>query len=141
MPLRPDVVGALVDDLLGDLGLATHGVDGDDRALDRQQLQQLGDRGDLVGFLVHRAGGEHELLDRTPGRDHVHRAVAERPVEGAARGLAVDCDHALHSAREALRPGDEAGLETLRVERAEDEAELIVARRTVGEGQEATQER
>ena len=49
---------------------------------------------------------------------------------------AVDRDHALDGAREALRPGDEAVLKALRVERAEDEAELIVTRRAVGEGQE-----
>ena len=71
----------------------------------------------------------------------MHCALAAGPVEGAARRLAVDGDHALDAAREALRPGDEAALEALRIESAEDEAELIMARRAVGERQEAAQER
>jgi hypothetical protein len=53
--------------LLGDLLLTAHGVDGDDRALDRQQVEQLGDGCDLVGFLGHRAGAQNELLGRAPG--------------------------------------------------------------------------
>jgi superfamily II RNA helicase len=71
----------------------------------------------------------------------VHCTLAAGPIEGTARRLAVDRDHALNRAREALCPGDKAALEAVRIERAEDEAELIVARRAVGEGQEAAQER
>jgi hypothetical protein len=51
---RKHVVAALRDDLLGDLGLTAHRVDGDDAALEREQLQQGGDGGDLVGL---RLGG------------------------------------------------------------------------------------
>ena len=47
---RQQVVGAAVDDLLGNLGLAAHGVDGDDAPAQLQQRQQLGDGGDFVGI-------------------------------------------------------------------------------------------
>ena len=49
---RQHIVGVPLDDRLGDLGLAAHGVDGHDTARYLEQLQQLGDRGDLVGFVV-----------------------------------------------------------------------------------------
>ena len=45
---RQQVVGAAVDDLLGNLGLAAHGVNGDDAPAQLQQRQQLGDGGDFV---------------------------------------------------------------------------------------------
>lgn len=38
------VIGALVDNLLGDGRLAADGVDGDDGALERQQVEQLGNK-------------------------------------------------------------------------------------------------
>ncbi len=47
---RQQVVGAAVDDLLGNLGLAAHGVNGDDAPAQLQQRQQLGDGGDFVGM-------------------------------------------------------------------------------------------
>ena len=48
---REEVIGTLAHDLLCNRGLATHSVEGHDRTTDLQQAQQLGDRGDLVGFL------------------------------------------------------------------------------------------
>ncbi len=46
-----DVVGAPLEDLARDGALAAHGVDGHDGALDRQQVEQLRDRHDLVGLV------------------------------------------------------------------------------------------
>jgi hypothetical protein len=43
-----DVVAALRDDLFGGGPLAVEGIDGHDRALERQHLEQLGHGGDLV---------------------------------------------------------------------------------------------
>ena len=47
---RENVIGLLVDDLLSDITLATHRIDGHDSAFDRQHVQELGDSDDLVGF-------------------------------------------------------------------------------------------
>ena len=71
----------------------------------------------------------------------MHGAFAAGPVERAAHSLSVDRDDARDGVREALRPGDEAVLEAGRVERAEDEAKLVMARRAVRKRQETTQER
>ena len=48
---RQHVIGPAVHDLLGNLPLATHGVNGHDAALQIQQVQQLGNGGDLIGLL------------------------------------------------------------------------------------------
>ena len=45
---REDIISLLVDDLLRDVALTSHGIDGYDRALDRQQVEKLRDRDDLV---------------------------------------------------------------------------------------------
>jgi hypothetical protein len=50
-----------------------------------------------------------------------------------ARGLAVDGDHAFRQASAGRNPGGEAPLELLGVKRGEDVAEVIVARRAIGE--------
>ena len=68
-----DVIGPLVHDLLGDVALTAHGIDGDDGALDRQHVEQLGDRHDLIGFFRHLELSEHEPLARREGRDRVDR--------------------------------------------------------------------
>ena len=89
---RQHVVALLFDDLLGDLGLTAHRVDGDDAALDAQQRQQLRDRRDLVGL---RLGGhlpEHDAVGRRPGTDEMQRRQAGGAVMRAAQRLAVDGD-------------------------------------------------
>jgi hypothetical protein len=45
---RENVVGLLVDHLLGDLALAAHRINGHDRPLDRQHVQKLRDSNDFV---------------------------------------------------------------------------------------------
>ena len=47
-----DVIRLLVDNLLRDLALASHSVDGDDGTFDGQQVQQLWNSDDLIGFSV-----------------------------------------------------------------------------------------
>ena len=135
------VIGLFVDDLCGDLLLAAHGIDGDDGALEGQQVEKLGDGGDLVGLLIHRPCAQHQLLLGTPGRDHMHRTPVPGPVEGAAKGLAVHRHDAFERAGKRLRPGDEAGLEGGRIERPENQPELVVARCAVRKGQKTAQER
>jgi hypothetical protein len=47
---RENVVGLLVDHLPGDLALAAHRIDGHDRPLDLQHVEELGDSNDFVGL-------------------------------------------------------------------------------------------
>ena len=92
---RQDIVAALIDDLLGDVALAVERVDGHDRALEREHLQQLRHRGDLVGLGVGGDLRQHQALLAAPGADHVQRRLAAGAIERAAQHLAVDCHNTL----------------------------------------------
>ena len=77
------VVGARIVDVLGDLWVAGDGVDGDQRPLEDQTLEQDGDGGDLVGFLLDRRLAEHEPRAKQPSPALVGRPGRDWPRPGA----------------------------------------------------------
>ena len=87
---RQGIVAALIDDLLGDGALAIERVGGHDRPFQRQHLQQLRHRGDLVRFRIGGDLRQHQPLLAAPGADHVQRRLAAGLIEGAAQNLAID---------------------------------------------------
>src|ERR1700732_1580565 len=89
-----DVIRLLVDDLLRDLALAPHSVDGDDGTFDGQQVQQLWNSDDLIGFFGYLDLAQHETLARGEGGHHVDRCLAFVFETGPARRLPVDRDDA-----------------------------------------------
>ena len=103
---REEIVGALAADRPGDLGLAAHGVDGDERAGQFEPLEQQRDRIDLVRLLRHGLLAEHQPLPARPGRDQVQRIAALRLAP--PRGLAVDRHDVGRALAQALHPGGEA---------------------------------
>src|SRR5258708_3388757 len=131
-----DVIGLLVEDFLGDVALAAHGVDGDDGALDRQHVEKRRDGDDLVGLVRHFDLAEHEALARREGRHHMDRGFSAFLVGGAAQRLTVDGDHIRRHADQLGNPGDEATLEFRSVEGRENVAEVVVRGRPVPERQE-----
>ncbi len=111
-------------DPVGDLDLAAHGVDGDERAGQLEPLEQQRDGIDLVRLAVDRLLPEHQALAARPGRDEMQRMAAARP--GPTRGLAVD-RHDVRRALAQLRdPGGEAGGEELRRQRVHHIVERVV---------------
>src|SRR6185437_10556225 len=134
-----DVIGLLRNDLSRDGTLAAHRVDGNDRALDRQQVEQFGDRDDLVGLFRDLHLTEHETLARHESRHHVNGAFTGFPT-GAAYGLAVDRHHAFRDADQRRDPGDEAALELLGVERGENVTQVVVRRRAIAERPEPAEQ-
>ncbi len=136
---RQDVIGALVDDLGGDLALATDGVDGHHGPLDHQEIQELRNGDDLVRLVLDPGLSQNHVLLGAPGRDHVDRRLRAGLLVGAPERLAVDRDDILGEAHQGGRPGDEAALELLRVQHREDVAELVVRGRSGREGAETTQ--
>ena len=85
------VVCLLFANLCGDLGLATHRVDGHDGLRQVEQLQQPRDRGDLVRLLLARLLAEHEAILRGPSEHQIPlAATAERAVVAAAQRLAIN---------------------------------------------------
>ena len=131
---RQQVVGAAVDDLLGNLGLAAHGVDGDDAPAQLQQRQQLGDGGDFVGMGLGAGLAQHQVILGGPGAHQVQRGPALPPVMASPQGLAVDGHHlSLGQLGHRSHPGHETGAELVGVQPAEHPPKGIVGWNAVGQ--------
>src|SRR5262249_34087949 len=75
---RENVIGLLIEDFLGDVALAAHGVDGDDGAFDHQHVEKCRDGADLVGFVRHFDLAEHERRWRAAKADTIWIAALPR---------------------------------------------------------------
>ena len=69
----------------------------------------------------------------------MHRALRAGPVKRAPERLAVHRHHALYRVAQRRTPGDETVLEVCSIKRREDQAKLLVGRRTMGKGQKTPQ--
>jgi hypothetical protein len=142
---RQQVVAAAVEDLLGDPGLAAHGVDRHQRAAEGQAVEQLGNGGDLVGLGMAGLLTQHQTLTAGPGRHHVQRAPIARAIVRAPRGLAVDRHHLraldlrLVPAK-AVHPLGEALGEEVAIQGVDHVVERVVTGNATSEGQEAAKE-
>ena len=66
------IITFLISDLGGNLCLTAHRINGDDTALEfHQQRQQLGDRCNLVGFLIRGLLPQDHPVGAEPGAHHV----------------------------------------------------------------------
>src|SRR5919202_2070357 len=137
---RQDVIGLLVDNFLCDLTLAADGVDRDDRPLDRQPVEKLRDRDDLIGLFRHLDLAEDETLACGKGRNQVDRSLAAARVAGPAHGLAINRNDALRQSGQGGHPRNKAALELLSIESGQKVAEVIVGRWAVPERTEAPKE-
>src|SRR4051812_501538 len=136
-----DVVAVLIDDPPGDVTLTIEGVDGHDRSLQRQHLQQPGHGGDFIGFRVGGDLRQDEALVTAPGGDHMQRRFAAGRVERATQDLTVDSNDTLGGFGKPRHEALEAGAELVGIEQAKDPAERVVARRAMLQGQKTAQER
>src|SRR6218665_3986023 len=125
------VVGTAPDNLLGDVVLASHGIDGCVSASNVQRLQQLRDGADLVA-LVSRAHLAQRQSDRAaPRRHQMNRAT--RAVMRAAQALAIDGHMlALQRGTQATNPAHKAMLEPAGVKQREDTAKGVVRSNAMG---------
>ena len=92
----PDVVGPRRGEVCRDLLLRPHGVDRHQTPGDIEQVQELRNRGDLVGVLGRFQLAEDHVVLTGPGADQRPRVLAGRPVEGAPqrRNLSITLRHA-----------------------------------------------
>jgi hypothetical protein len=76
-----EIVASRVQELCGNLGLAAHGINGHNTAVDRQSLQESRNRRHLIGLPVclELANAEPAVV-RAPGRKHVQRGGRSGPV-------------------------------------------------------------
>ena len=84
--------------------------------LNRQQIQQLRDRRDLVGFIRNMALAKHQTLVGTERRDHMNGALASALLVRAAQCFPIDRDDVAGQAGKRGNPGDKAALKLLRIE-------------------------
>ena len=132
---------------LGDRLLGPHRVDRDDAAPDVDLLQQLGDRGDLVGLLGAGLLAQGQAEFAGPGGDDVEGAEVVLRVVAAAGRLAVEGDDRAIDAglgrglvAEVGDPGVEGGLEGLGLEHHQDAAEDVLAGDAIRQVEEADEE-
>lgn len=130
----------LINDLPGDGALTIERVDGDDGAFQREHLEQLGHRGNLVGLLIGGDLREDQPLIASPGAHHMQRRFAAGPIERSVRNLAVDRDDPLARGGELRHEPPEARTKLVRVEQPQHPAERVVAGRPVLQSEELTQE-
>ena len=70
---RQQIIAPARQDPLGNRGLTSHGVQGDNAVRQDQLVQQFGDGGDLVRLAVHAALSQHEALGARPSADDMQR--------------------------------------------------------------------
>ena len=120
---REQEVGLVTGDPGGDIGLAAHGIDGDDGAFELlglgEMIDEFGNGGDLVGLLGHGGLGEGEAGIGGIGGEHMHGFDAAAAAMRAPRGFAVDGDEIVAVRPELLDPGLETGGEELRIDAVE----------------------
>ena len=104
---------------------------------DRQHIKQSGNGDDFVRLLVHLRLREHQTLARGEGRDNVNGILAAFALDRreVLPSMAMTSSGALVSAPTLVT---KQFRKAFRVERGEDIAQVIGARRAVGERQKAT---
>ena len=137
---REHIMPLPLADPLDDLRLAAHRVDRHRATLEVQQLEQFGDRRDLVRLLLARDLAQRQAVLAGPGGDQVQRPQAGPGGERPPLGLAVDGDQ-LAAGRlvQCLRPAEQIRRELLAVEQPEHAAERVMRRRPARQGQERLQ--
>ena len=136
----PDVVATARYDLLSDLLLAAHGINGRPGPVQVQQLQQQRNGRDFVGLLVHGHLPQRQLRLGGPRTDQV-----QQPHLGtgrAAQRLAIDGNVAdADQVGPGAEPGETAALKRLAVQGREPTFKGIVARNAPGQLQKAAKPR
>ena len=113
---RQHVVATLLDDALGQRGLAPHGIDGDDARAHVQGFQQHRQRRNLVGLGVHRHPASGGPVGARPGTHQMERRLPGRAVVGPPQRLAVQGDDPARGPfLQRRHPAGEAPLELCRV--------------------------
>src|SRR6516164_3625334 len=127
---REQIVAAARNDRLSDVGLGSHGVDGDEGALEVEALQKRRNGADFVGFVGDRLLTQHQPLPRGPCADHVQRLPAPGARMRAPRGLAVDRHNVGLVLAQTFDPLGKTGLKKLGIKRVDDVVQSVVGRQS-----------
>jgi hypothetical protein len=118
--------------------LATHRVDGHNAPLQREHLQQLRDRLNLVRSVFGPALAEHQLLTAGPRLYQVERAFSGDSVSASPKDLPVDGDDLpVGLFFDSARLCPKAALEVRRLDLAEHPGQRVMRRHSVFERKQA----
>src|SRR5215831_11157230 len=89
---RQDIIAASLDNLLGNLLLTAHGIDGHQGPVQVQHLQELGNSRNLVGLFLGGDLTQDHPRFRCPGADQVQLTQGRRAAARMPQRFAVDGD-------------------------------------------------
>src|SRR6185437_5428564 len=141
------VVSFSINDLPRNLCLRAHGINGDDRAFEGHQLQNLWNRRDFVRFLLasHLRQGQPEV--RRPDADRMQGPQAFATIVTPPQRLAIHGQNRLFDSRrldslclQRLEPACKTDLKRGRIKSGEDAPKDVLSRNAVGQIQLLQQE-
>jgi len=135
------VVGPLRLNLPGNVYLTSHGINGDRSSSEMEHVEPLGQRRDLVGFIVCFKLYWHYLIGRSPGVHNVNGAFPSCTVEGPPDGFPIKGDDVLTQVSKSLHLCDTGLLEARRVEHGKNAPKRIVGRNAMGQIQKPREPR
>ena len=121
------IFGLVGHDSFGNVDLATHGIDGDQRPFRLvglgEVIKQIRDGGDFVGFLRYAQLRERRPRCRRVGAERVQRFEPLAPIMGTPGGLAVDGDELMSARPLGRHPVLEAARKQRRIDPVEETAQ------------------
>ena len=132
---RQDIVSTTIDDLRGNVFLASHGIHGDDGPFEFEFLEQFRNCCDLIGLLVDGLASQDDAVLDAPSGDAMEHAFERLLVMGPPERFAIDGNHIESIASEIQTgdPGQECFLERVGANHAKDSADGIVGWNAVPE--------
>jgi len=137
---RHQIIRPSLEDSGGDRPLAAHRIQGDDRPLDVQHVEQFRDRGDLVGFVADLTLAKDQPTLTSPRADDMKRPLLATTIKGAGDCLLVDRHNlSVHGSPERTYPRLEAPLETPSIDQHEHTSEGVMGRDAIGQREKCIQ--
>src|SRR5271165_1687735 len=139
------VIGLIRDDLVGDLDLAAHSVDGDECAFELagfgELIEKIGDGGDLVGLLGNAGLRQRQAGGGSVGAERVQGLETLAVVMGAARRLAIDGDEIVPPRPKRRDPALKTTPKEDRIDPIDEAAQPALTRNAMMEVGELSQKR
>src|SRR5450631_4288225 len=138
------IFGLMGHDRFGDVDLAAHGIDGDQRPFQLvglgEVIEQIRDGGDFVGFLRYAQLRERQPRRGRVGAERVQGFEPPAPIMGPSGGLAVDGDELMSARPLGRNPVLEAARKQRRIDPVEEAAQPALTGDAVMVVGEAAQE-
>src|ERR1700761_628214 len=137
---RHEIISPVFEDPGGDRPLAAHRIQGDNRSLDVEHLEQFRDRADLVRFVADPTLAKDQPAVTSPRADDMKRPRLATPITGPADRLSVDrYKFPVDGGTKRTHPRLKAPLETPGIDQHEHTSEGVMGRDAIGQCEKCTQ--